>query len=265
MNNNSERIAYNNMRQRCENQRHPSYHRYGGRGITVCDRWKESFDNFYEDMGPKPSQNYSIDRIDTFGNYEPDNCRWATWEEQSVTRRPSDLLLDADPWTKEVKLKLKAEFFKKKYSNWEVYKGNKYIKLLIQGYSQPEIAKMTGTTKQAVSYFVKTQLVKDPRYKNYCVYGHRKTITENRERCTFCDSLRGASKTFKAQQKLIKKAAENPDHLDLQLFTEIKINRIPVSQLTDKYNLSAAEISTRVRKLMKKAKKEFKNEYFRTM
>lgn len=65
------------MKDRCYNTNNHAYSRYGGRGIKVCNRWLESFQNFYEDMGPRPSSNYSIDRKDVNGNYELSNCRWA--------------------------------------------------------------------------------------------------------------------------------------------------------------------------------------------
>lgn len=78
-----------NMRGRCTNSNVPEYKHYGGRGISVCDRWKEKdkgFDNFLEDMGERP-EGLTLDRINNDGNYEPSNCRWATWSQQMLNRR----------------------------------------------------------------------------------------------------------------------------------------------------------------------------------
>ena len=77
-----------NMKVRCYNPKATDYKYWGGRGITVCERWrgKDGFKNFLADMGPRP-KGLTLDRINTNGNYEPANCRWATWLVQSNNRR----------------------------------------------------------------------------------------------------------------------------------------------------------------------------------
>lgn len=79
------------MIQRCVNINNPGFKDYGARGITVCDRWLNSFENFLEDMGEKP-RGLSLDRIEVNGNYEPSNCRWASDKEQSRNKRNNVLL-----------------------------------------------------------------------------------------------------------------------------------------------------------------------------
>jgi hypothetical protein len=84
----AEYAIWNGMLQRCYNQKQDKYDCWGGRGIRVCEKWRASYDAFYDDMGPRPSPKHSIDRIDNDGNYEPGNCRWATQSQQARNTRP---------------------------------------------------------------------------------------------------------------------------------------------------------------------------------
>jgi hypothetical protein len=79
--------SWSAMLARCENKNHPHFKDYGGRGISVCNRWRK-FSNFYADMGPRP-RGLTLDRINNDGNYEPGNCRWADWFQQAANRRPA--------------------------------------------------------------------------------------------------------------------------------------------------------------------------------
>lgn len=92
MSNSKEYGIWLGMLQRCYNPKRKNYKRYGGRGIFVCRRWKKSFEHFYKDIGERPSDKHSIDRVDNNGPYAPWNCRWSTDEEQSNNRCDNHLL-----------------------------------------------------------------------------------------------------------------------------------------------------------------------------
>jgi hypothetical protein len=87
-----EHITWKAVKQRCYDENARNYKWYGGRGIEVCERWRDSFENFLADMGPKPSNDHSIDRKDSNGDYCPENCRWATLQEQRRNQSNNRLL-----------------------------------------------------------------------------------------------------------------------------------------------------------------------------
>lgn len=102
--------SWRGMKNRCYKKNVSEYENYGGRGIAVCDRWLESFENFYEDMGNKPTSKHTLDRIDNNGNYCPENCRWANYTEQANNNRHNRIVtidgkskLVAD-WAREMKV-----------------------------------------------------------------------------------------------------------------------------------------------------------------
>lgn len=84
------------MKARCYNARHPFFPRYGGRGISVCSRWKSSFENFLSDMGLSPFPGAELDRVDNDGCYSPENCRWTTTKENSRNRRSNRVIETPD-------------------------------------------------------------------------------------------------------------------------------------------------------------------------
>lgn len=99
--------AWQEMKRRCLAAHRPKFDMYGGRGIAVCARWLDSFEDFLADMGPRPSTRHSLERKNNDGDYTPDNCKWATRKEQIENRRCSRKLtvgsrtLSLDAWSKE--------------------------------------------------------------------------------------------------------------------------------------------------------------------
>lgn len=102
--------SWANMLTRCTNPNYKQYEDYGGRGIKVCERWRE-FESFYADMGAKPAPEYTLDRIDVDGDYEPSNCRWATPLEQANNARSNIPLthngqtMNLTEWAREMGIK----------------------------------------------------------------------------------------------------------------------------------------------------------------
>ena len=84
-------IAWRNMKRRCCDQKDPAYHRYGGRGITICDKWINDYDAFFDDMGECPD-GLTLDRVDNEGNYEPGNCRWVSMKVQQRNKSSNRLI-----------------------------------------------------------------------------------------------------------------------------------------------------------------------------
>lgn len=102
--------AWRGMKRRCTNPKDKKYKYYGGRGITFCPRWSK-YSAFFSDMGFKPTPEHTLDRIDSNGNYQPDNCRWATWLEQENNRRDNRFLthdgqtMTVAQWAREIGMK----------------------------------------------------------------------------------------------------------------------------------------------------------------
>ena len=87
MSSSAEYRTWNKIRERCYNERDKRYSDYGGRGITMCEEWRNSFEAFYRDMGPRPTPEHTIDRRENDKGYSKENCRWATWNEQQNNKR----------------------------------------------------------------------------------------------------------------------------------------------------------------------------------
>lgn len=116
--NSREYRIWSGAKNRCHNPSNKSFYQYGARGIVMCLRWRESFENFLEDMGSCPFPKSSIDRINTLGNYELKNCRWATPKQQSNNQRTNHLIT----W----------EGLTMNVSQWAEYLGMRYSTLSLR-------------------------------------------------------------------------------------------------------------------------------------
>jgi hypothetical protein len=108
-------LCWKGMRDRCKYVNRPDYKHYGGKGISVCERWLfpiSGFVNFLKDMGERPSNNHTLDRIDGNKNYEPDNCRWATRKEQALNRPSKNLFKESDKTISGTDISLKLGGYK---------------------------------------------------------------------------------------------------------------------------------------------------------
>lgn len=103
------------MKGRCSNPKNKDWPSYGNRGIRVCEPWRQSFRQFLDDMGRRPSNKYSLDRIDNDGDYSPENCKWATNREQSNNRRSNR--------------HLKYNGAEKTIAEWSKFRGIEYATL----------------------------------------------------------------------------------------------------------------------------------------
>lgn len=125
----AEENTYHHIKQRCYNQKLGCYPIYGGRGIRVCERWLESFQNFITDMGPRPSVEHSIDRIDNNGPYSPENCRWATQREQRTNQSRTRLLThngathSVAEWSRIVGIRLDTLLVRLDRQKWPIEKA----------------------------------------------------------------------------------------------------------------------------------------------
>lgn len=114
---------------RCYNRRTKAFKDYGGRGIVVCDRWLESFDNFLADMGKRPSKHHSIDRKDNNGNYEPSNCWWATSKEQNGNKRNNVMVTingitkHMTDWIRDLGLNKNTVYSRIYFNKWPIEKA----------------------------------------------------------------------------------------------------------------------------------------------
>lgn len=113
------------MLSRCANPKNDKWKWYGGRGVTVCEAWRKDFRNFFADMGLKPTRCHTLDRYPNMsGNYEPGNCRWATWSEQRTNKKiklitSHGLSMAIEQWAEKLRVPSRR-IYQRFYSGWPV-------------------------------------------------------------------------------------------------------------------------------------------------
>ncbi len=185
------------MIERCYTDTHQAFQHYGGRGIEVCERWRHGFDNFYADMGDRP-EGLSLDRIDNNKGYTPDNCRWATSEEQMANTRMARLL------------EYKGE--KLPVAAWARKLGvsrNRINTRLQRGMTVEE-----ALTVPKLSQWDKKYGKRKPDLKTHCKWGHEFTAEntgrqgKGARRCLTCHRM--GTKKFEAMKKAYLKENASP-------------------------------------------------------
>lgn len=118
--------VWRDMLRRCYVEKFKYYHRYGGRGIKVCQRWIDSVDDFIKDMGPMPTAKHTLDRKDNNGNYCPENCLWATRKEQARNRRDTRMIAFngktqcVSDWAREYNINRKTLYTRLARPGWSI-------------------------------------------------------------------------------------------------------------------------------------------------
>lgn len=152
------RRAYYDMKNRCYNPKNKRYHRYGGRGIVVCQRWLYNIENFINDMG-FPSKHLQLDRINNEGNYEPSNCKWSTIKEQANNR--SKRKLESYKHKTSRKKNISILLFDKDMNFLKKYKNAKSAAEDLNGNRQRIYECVQGVTNSYRGYILK--------YENDCL------------------------------------------------------------------------------------------------
>lgn len=120
--------CWKSIKQRCHNENNPAYKNYGGRGIRVCDSWKNSFSNFLFDMGPKPNPKFDIDRIDNNLGYSPENCRWVDRKTNMKNTRNTHFVtfngrtLSIMDWAEELNINPNTLYSRINIMKWDIEK-----------------------------------------------------------------------------------------------------------------------------------------------